>query len=162
MIKCKALPVLAVLASLVLLGACSAPSAPKVPASLSLTTLPGWWATTPGVALSDYSEMRVQFAMKNNTGGTVTFEGDGGGANPADELQLWSTPTVGTDFTLRMDDFPQGNYADGATMEWDLTIELGAAAGAAEGFAVRPDVSPVGTAGPEDFELVSSEITLSY
>lgn len=140
-----------------ILGACA--QAPSPVPTLTLETLSNWWATTPEAELADFSTLRMEFTFENTTGGPLDFVGDGGGADPAAELQLWTVPSVddpGVTFTT----FPESSYADGATMSWDILIDLGTVAAGETGIAIRPNTSAAGTLGPGSLDLVDSTLTL--
>ena len=138
-----------------LLGACTQ-RAPQPP-SLTLETLANWWATAPDADLSSFATMRIEMTFENASGATLTFAGDAGGADPAAELQFWTTPSV-DDVPATFDVFPEGSYAAGATFAWDVTFDLSAIGASETGIAVRPN--PSSTLGPDVLTLVDATVTL--
>lgn len=127
---------------------------------VSVEALSNWWSTTPTVNLSDFGSIRLHFTLKNNTTETLEFVGDTGGSDPVDELQLWFSPDASVDPVVSMAAFPKGSYPVGSEMTWDLTVELGAAAGPNTNISFRADVSPIGTGGPDRLELTFQEVSV--
>lgn len=134
----------------------------KVRPAITLEVGPSWWNSAPALPLSELSEVRVEFTMKNTSGMAITFTGGAGGADPANGLQTWFSPVATVPLTMRIDAYPQGTFAVDETMTWDVTIELGSAVEDSMGFAIRPQSDTLGTMGPDRLELVSATVTATY
>lgn len=144
-----------VLILLALLGACAQSPNEPLP-NLELEALDYWWATTPDVIFPPSGTLHLSFTLRNVSGSTMTFDGSKGGADPADGLQFWTVPDVGLP-SLDFTEFPEGDYADGETVEWEFAVDLAAFPSGQTGVAIRPYSTQFGTTGPGSLELVTSQ-----
>ena len=145
---------LALLAIVLALAACGHTKTVPLP-EMDMVATTNWWVTTPEVQLDRYTSMDIQVTFKNDSGTTVEFTG----APPADDIQIWSNPSVGSpDATFAV--FPSGTYLVGETFEWNISLDLSSLPSGETSIAIRPYASPLGTVGPTSFTLVDATIAL--
>lgn len=147
---------LASTALLIALTACT--TGPTGPTGPQFEPVTHWWETTPSVQVNEYSSIEIELTFRNLTDANVEFLGDTGINNPADELQVWTTPDA-ADPPVAFDEFPVGEYAPNASMTWRLSIDLSRLGNAAQGIAIRPVSQSHGTMGPTRLELTESTVT---
>lgn len=131
------------------------PLSPEV----ALETLTNWWATTPVDELRSFGSIRIQVTFRYEGPDSVTFSGDGGGADPAGELQFWTNPGLAAPPAV-FHAFPQGSYAFGDTLTWDVSFDVSALDAADTGIAIRPAPTGFGTVGPDTIFIMTESVTL--
>lgn len=122
-----------------------------------------WWETQPPVDLSEYNSLRMRFTFENTADADMVFIGDDGATGLRTDLQIWTRPDVAETPSMRFDVFPQGTYAPGDQIRWDLTVALSELTTPQTSIAIRPSQAPGGGVIPSAgwLTLVEAELTLS-
>lgn len=126
---------------------------------LALEALPNWWATTPPAELHLFRSLELEFTLVNISGVDLVMAGASGGEDPAHGLQIWTVPGV-MNPSVQFNEYPEGTFAPGTLLRWNLTIDLTDLPDTETGFAIRPYASPTGTTGPGSLALIDSESTV--